>query len=715
MDLPIFLSPPNRITPTSAWHEHIPFAMFLVGALKPEVIVELGTHWGDSYCSFCQAVKELRLSTRCFAVDTWEGDPQSGLYGSEVLEDLRAHHDRLYGSFSTLIQSTFDEALSHFAEGEITLLHIDGYHTYDAVRHDFESWLPKLGRRGVILFHDTNVRERDFGVWRLWGDLTHVYPHFEFPHGHGLGVLGVGKDQPKEMREFFACSDEEIAKVRDLFFSLGHRLTLQVQGEAETKSLRQQVVDRQQLIELVSSELEQSKQAIQALSSELEQSKQAIQALSSELEQSKQAIQALSSELEQSKYEIKSLRSSFTQCKATLSQIQNSNGWKALQRYHKFRDTVLPEGGRRRSAIQFLWRLATRQPRLPSKSRLSGEDNIAISGPSRIARRSQVARRREPRGADNLTDVSHVSVVIPTKNAGALFTEVLQGLGAQQFDGIVDLTIVDSGSRDDTVALAEQHGARVIRIGPERFDHGLTRNLAIEHVVGEVVVLITQDAVPGTPHMISHLVRAFRDPAVAGVYARQVPRPDADVLTQRNVRRALAGKMEPSVSCLADLESYGAMSAMERYSLCNFDNVCSAVRKSAWQEFPFRQTDFAEDLEWSKRVLEAGWKIVYEPAAFVVHSHQRPISYEYKRHYMTLRKLNKFFGLSTVPSLAHVVRAVPRETLNDWIYVWRNELTLFKRVVLLAKAPFINSAIIYAQYRGAVDEENRRVRRVTGI
>lgn len=92
---PICFADPNRLTPHSAWREHIPFAMFLVDILRPKVIVELGTHYGDSYCAFCQAVKELGLDTRCYAIDTWRGDPHTGFYGSEVLADLRAHHDPL--------------------------------------------------------------------------------------------------------------------------------------------------------------------------------------------------------------------------------------------------------------------------------------------------------------------------------------------------------------------------------------------------------------------------------------------------------------------------------------------------------------------------------------------------------------------------------------------------------------------------------------------
>lgn len=228
---PIVFTHPRRLSDFSVWREHVPFAMLLMDLVRPDVFVELGTHYGDSYCAFCQAVESLHLSTRCFAVDTWQGDPQAGFYGADVLESLRAHHDPLYSRFSHLIQSTFDDSLGHFADQTIDLLHIDGLHTYEAVRHDFEAWLPKMSRRGVILFHDTYVTDPTFGVKRLWEEISPQYPHFEFFHGNGLGILAVGQEQTAAFQALLRATEEEAASIRALFFELGSRLILRVSLE----------------------------------------------------------------------------------------------------------------------------------------------------------------------------------------------------------------------------------------------------------------------------------------------------------------------------------------------------------------------------------------------------------------------------------------------------------------------------------------------------
>lgn len=219
---PIIFTRPLRVA-ASAWWTHIPFAMFIVDALRPALIVELGAHNGVSYCTFCQAVDLLKLNTRCYAVDSWRGDAHASLYGEEVLQDLRNHHDPLYSGFSELIQSYFDEALPLFKDGSIDLLHIDGLHTYEAVKKDFYSWLPKMSKRSVVLFHDIAVFGSDFGVWRLWRELKSVYPSFEFLHGSGLGVLFVGDVYPSELSVFMRQSNETLY-IQEFFHQLGSKV-----------------------------------------------------------------------------------------------------------------------------------------------------------------------------------------------------------------------------------------------------------------------------------------------------------------------------------------------------------------------------------------------------------------------------------------------------------------------------------------------------------
>lgn len=203
----------------------------LVELQRPRVLVELGTHWGVSYCAFCQAVAATGMETRCYAVDTWAGDPHAGYYGSEIYENLKEHHQQ-YESFSKLMRMTFDEALEHVPDKSVDLLHIDGLHTYEAIKRDYDTWFPKMSDRGIILFHDTIVLERGFGVHKLWAELSPNFPHFNFEHGFGLGVLAVGKDQPEAVMNFLRTANSRTSTTRELFSALGGRLQSEVKCAA---------------------------------------------------------------------------------------------------------------------------------------------------------------------------------------------------------------------------------------------------------------------------------------------------------------------------------------------------------------------------------------------------------------------------------------------------------------------------------------------------
>ncbi len=248
-----FVSPASSWTPDlitgSAWLEHAPFGFWIIGALRPRMIVELGVHRGFSYAVFCQAVQRLHLATRCFAIDTWRGDEQAGFYGEDVY-DAVCSHNRRYNSFSRLIRSEFSDACGEFADGSIDLLHIDGCHRYEAVRRDFEAWLPKLSDRGVILFHDIAEFTEGFGVHRLWEELRTRYPSFEFRHCHGLGVLGVGARLPSQLCDLLGVSTNfALAQsIRTTYERLGGPIRLAAQ-EREIEALRKQVRHLETVVE----------------------------------------------------------------------------------------------------------------------------------------------------------------------------------------------------------------------------------------------------------------------------------------------------------------------------------------------------------------------------------------------------------------------------------------------------------------------------------
>ena len=216
---------PSRIGVQSAWYGHVPFAQWLVANTAPRVIVELGSHNGVSYAAFCEAAVRAGLPVRCAAIDTWQGDEHAGFYGDDVYHDLKRFHDPRYGGFSTMMRMTFDAARPFFADGSLDLLHIDGLHTYEAVRHDWETWRTALSDRAVVLFHDVNERQGDFGVWRLWDELRAEYPSFTFLHSHGLGVLAVGTSVPEAVLQLCAAEKDaaQCGRLRERFAQLGER------------------------------------------------------------------------------------------------------------------------------------------------------------------------------------------------------------------------------------------------------------------------------------------------------------------------------------------------------------------------------------------------------------------------------------------------------------------------------------------------------------
>jgi rhamnosyltransferase len=293
------------------------------------------------------------------------------------------------------------------------------------------------------------------------------------------------------------------------------------------------------------------------------------------------------------------------------------------------------------------------------------------------------------------------TVVIPVKDGAKPLAEVLPALAAQRFTGGLETVAVDSGSRDGSRDLLARHGARTVSIAPEAFDHGETRNLGAREARGATIVFLTQDAVPESPDTLERLVGALEsDPRLAGAFARQRPRADADPLTRRELEGWVAARPEPRTAFLGDPAAFEALSPLERYERCAFDDVASAVRKDLLLAHPFAPTRFGEDLEWSVRMLRMGHGIAYVPEAVVVHSHERRARALFRRNYLGHRLLFRLFGLRTVPDLHHLVRAAAGAVAGDLTALARAGAS----ARLLAAAPVQSIAGVLGQWMGGRDE-----------
>ena len=180
----------NSFLEVSPWCGHRNFVYDYLKYIKPKNIIELGTHYGCSFFAMCQSMKDNQLNIKLYAVDTWEGDEQAGFYGNEVWESVNKIKQHCFSEQNTVfMRMLFNDAVKEFDDETFDLIHIDGLHTYEAVSEDFQNWLPKLKKDGVILFHDVNS-EKKYGTNVFWKEIKQKYSYyFEFKHSWGLGLL----------------------------------------------------------------------------------------------------------------------------------------------------------------------------------------------------------------------------------------------------------------------------------------------------------------------------------------------------------------------------------------------------------------------------------------------------------------------------------------------------------------------------------------------
>ena len=586
----------------------------MIELLKPKVFVELGTHKGDSYCAFCQSVKYLNLETKCYAIDTWEGDEHAGYYGFEVFKELKEYHDPLYGSFSKLVQSTFDQASEHFSENSIDLLHIDGLHKYQDVKHDFEIWLPKMTKKGIILFHDTIVRERGFEVWKLWQELKDIYINYEFKYGNGLGIIIVGSEVPEEVNHFLnlISKDDNIA---ELFFRLGFQNTLKYNLLEQEKRLLNIINEKDKQILIINNDRIKLSNNINTLSSRL---------------------------LEREE---------------TLRIIYHSIGWKFLSIVYKIIDILIPVNSfRRKFAIYSLNNI-----RLINKSinhiKLYGLRQFIIEIKMRFFHvKKEIPKKEESMESKELINskeketipIDGISVIIPTKNAGTNFEDLLKMIKSQLGIKNIEIVIVDSGSNDNTLDIAKDFGAKIIEIAPEKFSHSYARNLGSENAIEDYLLFTVQDALLIDNLWLYRMLSFLKNNNLTAVSCAEMPRPGADLFY-----KSMAWSQ---YKFLDVIDNDKIMSKPDNINHLNLrkngqlSDIACLISKDIFSRYRYR-FNYAEDLNFGIRLIKEGHKIGFLGKDRIIHSHNRPAYYYLKRGYVGHISLSLFLEDFPIPKI----------------------------------------------------------------
>lgn len=300
------------------WFGHKFFTYDFVANTKPQKIVELGTWKGTSFFSFCQAVKDFKLNTELIAIDTWKGDKHSGLYEEDIYELFNKVKKEIYSGLNiTILRKLFDDAIKDIPDNSIDLLHIDGLHTYDAVKHDFDTWINKVKDDGVIFFHDTHEKSSDFGVYKLWKELKNEYQTMEYSHSHGLGVLFKDKEKYKSLLSFQDVWQQYYSVVPENKIIKNDNSI----KESTISELNQSVQQKESEVLNLNESLQEKELNIKGLNQDIKQGKEENNNLEKSINQKESTISELNQSVQQEKSEVLGLNQSLQEKEENLQNL----------------------------------------------------------------------------------------------------------------------------------------------------------------------------------------------------------------------------------------------------------------------------------------------------------------------------------------------------------------------------------------------------------
>lgn len=268
--------------------------------------------------------------------------------------------------------------------------------------------------------------------------------------------------------------------------------------------------------------------------------------------------------------------------------------------------------------------------------------------------------------------VPEASIIVLVKDGERYLAESLAQVFAQQ-DVTFEVIAIESGSQDRSRAILQRFPVRLHEIAPQEFNHGATRNLGAQlaHPGSKFLVYLTQDATPADEQWLANLLRPFAgDDAVAGVFSRHVPRAGSSPALVRQLTTVWqSGGRERLVKALPDDPH---IYSHDRLYYAYFSDTSSALRRRVWEEHPYRPLDFAEDADWADRVLQANYKIVFEPASCVIHSHDYSVLEQFRQNVDHAAGMKTLFPDNLQHGFENWLRVfggIPGQVRRDWQFI----------------------------------------------
>ena len=346
---------------------------------------------------------------------------------------------------------------------------------------------------------------------------------------------------------------------------------------------------------------------------------------------------------------IRDLKSQLGEKNRYIEEIEKSTGWKVLNVYRKTLKLLFAPPATKRERI---YNVLMKSISVAIDSGLGVLSTKVKNTIKRTLARKNIRREQyivpeikpEPL---SIID-TRVSVVIPTHNAGTDFIYALEKVKAQTGIRDIEIIVLDSGSSDETVRIAERYGAEIIRMDAATFNHGATRNLGAERASGEFILFMSQDAVPVDDACVYRIVtKMLKDAKIAGASIRQIPRSDADLFTSWQLWFYNTKLLDYTRDKVVDIsrKDVDRLSSSETRKLMQLDNVFSCFRKTVFDEFKFLPLPYAEDLDLGMRLIRGGYKLLFLSSAGVIHSHNRDAAYFFRRGYLDAKTLIKKLGI----------------------------------------------------------------------